>query len=108
MRPTETHTVEINGAIAAEKIMYVGVMLVLQCTGETLANSSIIGHKIAQNYLVQRRDANSKQCSKQTEIKIYSGHFFFSRYTVATVCSFSFPFFFFTFFFFGHKETHGS
>jgi hypothetical protein len=49
-RPTETHIVEINGAIStlkmSSKIMYVGVLIVLQCTRETLAIAQQTGIRL--------------------------------------------------------------
>ena len=52
-RPTETHTVEINGANAtlklSSKLWYVGVMLVLQLHRRDASKTlKVYGHKIAQ------------------------------------------------------------
>jgi hypothetical protein len=82
---------------------------VLQCTRETLANSSIIGHKIAQKLLSARQRCKQQTMLKKRLISIYisgllSFPFLFRYCSYSTLAFFPLFLFFFTFFFQATKK----
>jgi hypothetical protein len=99
-RPTETHIVEIKGAFAtlkmSSKIMYIGVMLIFQCTRETLGMAQQTGTRLHRlqvhirynqglsNYMEQQK--NCYELSHTFFIKLFS-LFSFLNYFLFAPCT---------------------
>jgi hypothetical protein len=99
-RPTETHTVEINGVkqlwkVSSQKCMSEN-MLMLQCTRETLAIAQYNQTQDCSNYeYIEDELVLSKLCSGTTNFQLFCISLFFSLFFIQLFFLSFFAFFYY-------------